>query len=286
MSVVHLSGGFDNIQAPEIRLMEEAALRGPVALHVWSDDEIERLTGKPPGLPLDERLYWLRAVRYLEAVEPVKGQVIPDELPWDRISPGDSWIVRARAHSPPKGSFCQAAGLTYEVISEEELSLMPASMDPRPGVIKVATETGTRQSDATDRKKVVVTGCYDYFHSGHVRFFEEVSALGALHVVIGHDANVRALKGVGHPMFPDFQRWYMVQSIRHVTQAHISSGDGWLDAAPEIRKIKPHIYAVNNDGDKSEKRQFCEENGIEYVVLDRKPKEGLPRRSSTDLRGF
>ena len=31
---------------------------------------------------------------------------------------------------------------------------------------------------------------------------------------------------------------------------------------------------------------ICEEHGLDYVVLKRLPKEGLTRRSSTDLRGF
>jgi hypothetical protein len=31
---------------------------------------------------------------------------------------------------------------------------------------------------------------------------------------------------------------------------------------------------------------FCEQHGLEYVVFKRKPKEGLPRRESTHLRGF
>jgi len=35
-----------------------------------------------------------------------------------------------------------------------------------------------------------------------------------------------------------------------------------------------------------EKRAFCKEHGIEYVVLKRTPKEGLPERLSTNLRGF
>ena len=46
------------------------------------------------------------------------------------------------------------------------------------------------------------------------------------------------------------------------------------------------MYAVNEDGDKPEKREFCEAHGMQYVVLKRTPKEGLPRRQSTDLRGF
>ncbi len=78
----------------------------------------------------------------------------------------------------------------------------------------------------------------------------------------------------------------MVQSVRFVKQALISSGMGWLDAEPEIERIKPHIYAVNEDGDQPEKRTYCQAHGIEYRVMKRLPKDGLPRRLSTDLRGF
>jgi glycerol-3-phosphate cytidylyltransferase-like family protein len=103
---------------------------------------------------------------------------------------------------------------------------------------------------------------------------------------VGHDANVRLLKGEGHPLFPQDERRYLVQSIRYVKQALISTGHGWTDAEPEIALIKPDICAVNEDGDKPEKRSFCEAHGIQYVVLKRIPKEGLPQRQSTNLRGF
>ena len=64
-----------------------------------------------------------------------------------------------------------------------------------------------------------------------------------------------------------------------VNQAFVSTGHGWMDAAPEIDRLKPDIYAVNEDGDVAEKRAFCAEHGLEYVVLTRAPKEGLTRRS-------
>jgi hypothetical protein len=59
-----------------------------------------------------------------------------------------------------------------------------------------------------------------------------------------------------------------------------------MDAEPETAVIRPDIYAVNEDGDVPEKRAFCKQHGIEYVVLKRIPKEGLPERKSTTLRGF
>jgi cytidyltransferase-like protein len=132
----------------------------------------------------------------------------------------------------------------------------------------------------------MATGSFDWLHTGHIRFFEEASARGELSVVVGHDANIRLLKGEGHPLIKEEERLYMVASIRFVHSALVSSGHGWLDAGPEIEMLGPDEYVVNADGDKEEKRRYCEEKGIRYVVLERKPRIGLPARSSTDLRGF
>ena len=101
------------------------------------------------------------------------------------------------------------------------------------------------------------------------------SALTAiLYVIVGHDANIRLLKGEGHPLLPQDERRYVVGSIKFVKQALISSGDGWLDADPEIKRLKPDIYAVNEDGDKGGKREYCQKLGIEYLVLKRTPAPG------------
>ena len=53
---------------------------------------------------------------------------------------------------------------------------------------------------------------------------------------------------------------------------------------PTVEALKPDILVVNEDGGNDEKRRFCEEHGIEYVVLQRVPQEGLKARSSTDLK--
>ena len=135
-------------------------------------------------------------------------------------------------------------------------------------------------------KKVMVSGCFDLLHSGHVAFFKEASAYGDLYICLGSDVNVRLLKGDGHPMFSQEERRYMVHSIRFIRGTYITSGHGWMDAAPEIERLRADIYVVNEDGDVPEKREYCAQHGIRYVVLQRTPKEGLPRRVSTDLRGF
>ena len=139
---------------------------------------------------------------------------------------------------------------------------------------------------APGRNKITATGCYDWVHSGHVRFTEEASTHGDLYVCLGSDANVRLLKGPGHPLLTQEERRYVVGSIKFVKQALITTGTGWVDADPEIRRLKPDIYVVNEDGDKGGKREYCRELGIEYLVLKRVPAPGLAARSSTILRGF
>lgn len=76
----------------------------------------------------------------------------------------------------------------------------------------------------------------------------------------------------------------MVKSIRYVKDAFINSGHGIMDFVPTVEALKPDVLVVNEDGSNEDKRRFCAEHGIEYVVLQRKPSEGLEARSSTDLK--
>jgi cytidyltransferase-like protein len=271
MQVV-VSGSFDNLRTPHVRFLHKASRLGPVHLLLWSDEVVRAVEDKEPKFPQAERLYFLGAVRYVDRVTLVEKLGSPDALPgYEAAGPPTVWAVTERDDTPAKRAFCSQAGLAYRVIRDAELLGLPMPAAP---------------AGASGRKKVIVTGCYDWLHSGHVRFFQETSALGDLYVAVGNDKNVALLKGAGHPMFAQDERCYMVASIRYVTQALITSGMGWMDAAPDIERIRPEVYAVNEDGDKPEKRQFCKEHGLQYVVLERTPAEGLTRRSSTDLRGF
>ena len=76
----------------------------------------------------------------------------------------------------------------------------------------------------------------------------------------------------------------MVKAIRYVKDAFINDGDGVMDFVGTVDRLKPDIFVVNEDGASEEKRRFCEERGIEYVVLQRTPSEGLEARSSTSLK--
>jgi cytidyltransferase-like protein len=132
-------------------------------------------------------------------------------------------------------------------------------------------------------KKVFVSGCYDLLHSGHVEFFRQASQYGDLYVGIGSDATILGYKH-HKTVYSEQERLFMVKSIRYVKDAYINAGNGILDFLPTLDIVKPDILVVNSDGGNDDKRRLCEERGIEYIVLERDPHEGLKARSSTDLK--
>ena len=328
MTTVFVSGSFDDLRSRHVRLLEEASKLGDLHVLLWADEIAAAVAGTRPKFPQEERLYLLRAIRYVNQVTPVTALDAPDALPAPvldaaataapatpapalkrraedakgaeapsvdtQTDAGVLWAVDEADDTADKRAFCAARGIAYRVFTTTDLRGFPGAGGQGLGAGGLSPAVGGQQSVVGSQpsssvlrpSSVLVTGCYDWLHSGHVRFFEEASAYGDLIVVVGNDANVRHLKGEGHPLQTQDERRYMVGSIRYVKLALISTGWDWLDAEPEIERLKPDIYLVNEDGDKPEKREYCATHGLQYVVLKRMPKQGLPRRSSTDLRGF
>ena len=78
----------------------------------------------------------------------------------------------------------------------------------------------------------------------------------------------------------------MVKSVSYVRDAFISRGSGMLDFADELRRVRPDVFVVNEDGNVPEKKALCDELSIEYKILQRDPYPGLAARSTTDLRAI
>jgi cytidyltransferase-like protein len=132
-------------------------------------------------------------------------------------------------------------------------------------------------------KRVFVSGCYDLLHSGHVAFFKEASQFGDLYVGIGSDKTIEELKG-RPTVNSEQERLYMVKAVRYVKDAFINRGRGMMDFEQELRRLKPDIFVVNEDGYSPAKKMLCDQLGIELKVLERIPDAGLPPRSTTAIR--
>ena len=245
-----VEASLDNLKSDDVRFLEEAAALGPVRVRVPSDALLTALTGAPPLFPAAERLFLAQSLRFVDAAEIVDRPVLDalaelaaagERLAVREESVADGLRAAAEAHGVPVAAVTRAARAGFPV---------PDPAEPPPGA-----------------PRVVITGCYDWLHSGHIRFFMDAAAYGALYAVVGSDRNVGLLKGPGHPLQREDERRYMVGAVKDVHRCLVSSGSGWMDAEPEIAWIRPTHYVVNEDGDQTEKRDFCRAHGIEYVVL-------------------
>ncbi len=267
---VVIETSLDNLRSADVRFLEEASGHGPLHVRILSDELIAERTGARPLFPAEERVFLAESMRWVTSTE-IVDRPLAAEM-GDLVSSHAVVVALEGQVDPVARAAADAHGVPFLTMPGTQIAGFPL-IEPCPG-------------RDVDGPRVVVTGCFDWLHSGHVRFFMDAAAFGALYVVVGSDRNVELLKGPGHPLQREQERRYMVGAVRLVHRCLVSSGSGWMDAEPEIAEIQPTYYVVNEDGDESEKREFCTAHGIEYIVLQRKPHTGLQVRTSTELRGI
>ena len=111
----------------------------------------------------------LQAIRYVTSVKLIETPSVDrDTLPAVAgLRPHHRAVIEADANDQ-KRAFCATHRIAYHVFSAAELAGFPEAPSP---------PNNDRLSSVVHRPSVIVTGCYDWLHSGHVRFFEEVSEL-------------------------------------------------------------------------------------------------------------
>ena len=125
---------------------------------------------------------------------------------------------------------------------------------------------------------VVTNGCFDLLHAGHVRYLERARRLGdALLVGLNGDASVRALKGVGRPVYGAADRALVLGALACVDA---------VCEFPEMRAVRfleiarPDQYVKGGDYSletlDKEEREVVERYGGRVVILP-----FLPGKSTT-----
>ncbi len=99
-------------------------------------------------------------------------------------------------------------------------------------------------------KKVLVGGCFDLLHYGHIRFLEEAKKLGdVLVVALESDENVRRMKGEGRPIHNQQQRKTMLEGLLFVDEVVLlppmKSDEEYKNL---VHRIHPQVIAVT-EGD-------------------------------------
>lgn len=77
-----------------------------------------------------------------------------------------------------------------------------------PGLIK--------QIKLTGQDLVLVGGCFDILHLGHIRFLKETKKYGTVVVALESDAALKRLKGLARPIHKQFERAEVLSDLKTV----------------------------------------------------------------------
>jgi cytidyltransferase-like protein len=111
-----------------------------------------------------------------------------------------------------------------------------------------------------NKRKVLVSGCFDMLHSGHIAFHNSAAAFGDLYVCVGSDRTVSELKG-RFPVNTEFERSITWKRCGPFMKQSISQGSGLLDFISEMDRIHPDFFVVNSDGHSADKERSAANAG-------------------------
>ncbi len=96
------------------------------------------------------------------------------------------------------------------------------------------------------KRIVLVGGCFDVLHPGHVIFLEQAKKAGdKLIVLLESDQKIRQIKGINRPVHTQKERQLVLKALRSVDEViPLPFIDSDQDYDKIIQKIKPDIIAA------------------------------------------
>ncbi len=128
-------------------------------------------------------------------------------------------------------------------------------------------------------KKVLVGGCFDLLHFGHIQFLASAKKLGdRLIVALESDENVRRMKGNARPIHTQAQRQTMLESLSVVDEViPLTPLKTDADYAALVTGVHPAVIAVTEgDSMETKKRAHAMLVGAEVIII---PKVHTPSTS-------
>ncbi|SHF20024.1 cytidyltransferase-like domain-containing protein [Mariniphaga anaerophila] len=123
---VFVSGCFDLLHSGHVAFFKEAAQYGNLYVGIGSDNTIEELKGRPTINSEQERLYMVKAVRYVTDAFINSGHGIMDfEADLRQLRP-DVFVVNEDGYSPAKKTLCRELGIELKVLERIPDAGLPA----------------------------------------------------------------------------------------------------------------------------------------------------------------
>lgn len=118
--------------------------------------------------------------------------------------------------------------------------------------------------------RVVVNGCFDLLHPGHVKLLQAARSYPTSNVLvlIDSDRRVRELKGAGRPVIKELDRAFMLWSLRWVDKVEIFDSDEELEQ--HIKNFSPDVMVKGSHyrGQKIIGQEYCKE--LKFVDINEK----------------
>ena len=125
-------------------------------------------------------------------------------------------------------------------------------------------------------KIVLVAGCFDPLHVGHLHHLEQAITYGTeLVVAVTSDKQVTKEKGYGRPVFTEELRAHMLKALRIVSRVVIV--DSTIEA---LYKVQPDVFVkgIEYKGRiRGEDQAYCDQHKVKIAFTDG------PTYSSTKL---
>lgn len=127
-----------------------------------------------------------------------------------------------------------------------------------------------KHSLSPDSKTVLVGGCFDILHYGHIRFLKEAKNKGSyLVIALESDENTKKLKGPNRPIHSQKQRREILLSLNFVDKViSLPEMKSDTDYRKLVARIKPDIIAITQgDNIKNKKKEYARTFGAKLVEI-------------------
>ena len=132
------------------------------------------------------------------------------------------------------------------------------------------------------KKTVLVGGCFDILHPGHIQFLDHAKKSGdVLLVFLESDKKITEMKGIQRPLHTQQERAAMLVSLRFVDVVillpYFSHDQEYNEL---IKKLQPHIIATTEgDPHTEQKKRQAESVGAKVIEVIKY----IPHKSTTRL---
>lgn len=139
----------------------------------------------------------------------------------------------------------------------------------------ISTDTAykiSKESKSKDKKIILVGGCFDILHNGHIKFLNESKKhADLLFLLLESDENIKRFKGESRPINTQKERAFILSALTSVDYIIALSGvTKNEDYDKLIVQIQPdYIALTKGDKNKSKRELQCKLVKAELVEIDK-----------------